>query len=523
MLLPALLVACHSQPPEGFPPFGVLTETRWRRLGEVVVVEPAGAGDAELSAAGASVRVHAGDPARMRALPLSGDGSLTVDGAPLAQGAVEVPPCDRTVQPDADGHLTLAAGVSCLAEPARVVSIEVQAEGATLRGEGAAPVRVDVAPKEPTLYLTARSGLRLENLDLHLVPGPGRRGTLQLDTTAPVHDVVLRRVRFTGVKGQPDEAWGLRVEGTFDGLLLHEVEVSGVGVVPPDTRGQSATPLTLVASAPSRDLVLMDVHVHDVQTGWSEAISVRGPWTGVAIDKVRVEDFSNIGLDLIGPAHGQLGVRQVWARDLSLWTEPGAAGAVADRALVYVDGAHAVVFEDIWARGGSDALELGHELDGTPAAGGHVVRGLRAMDQTRSAARVGGFCHADPAELRANRGRLPDTFGPLRQICGCAPGEAFSGLVEGASISDVGAVVQAGRAALVLGFAVGVEVQGWQVTSGGVQADVDAPDPTTCGPQPAPAALAQGITTVAETCRVIDPSLAPEEHRARWVAALACP
>jgi hypothetical protein len=179
-----------------------------------------------------------------------------------------------------------------------------------------------------------------------------------------MHDVTIRDNHILGPGSPVRDAGGILVEAParLERLTLDHNVVSGLRVL---ANGHAVAVRASPAASPWSDILIARNRISDVRTGRSEALTVEGALTDVAIVDNVVERYSNIGIDVIGQecheAEGTSGTPHRIAVVGNTLVDHEMHGNGVDAAALYVDGASDTVLAGNVSRAGFAGISISTE------------------------------------------------------------------------------------------------------------------------------------------------------------------
>ena len=152
-------------------------------------------------------------------------------------------------------------------------------------------------------------------------------------------------------------------------IIFRNMEIYNINVPDPTSSSVSTHAFNLYgsnASVPISNILIENCNIHDMQTGWSEALTVNGNSEYVSVINCRIADIGNIGLDFAG----NFGACKTAALDQARYCV--ARGNVVSNCIspnarsygLYNDGGRDNIFDRNEVYGCSGGIEIGSEEGG---------------------------------------------------------------------------------------------------------------------------------------------------------------
>ncbi len=166
-------------------------------------------------------------------------------------------------------------------------------------------------------------------------------------------------------------------------IIFRNMEIYNINVPDPTSNSVSTHAFNLYgsnASVPISNILIENCNIHDMQTGWSEALTVNGNSEYVSVINCRIADIGNIGLDFAG----NFGACKNVSLDQARYCV--ARGNVVSNCIspnarsygLYNDGGRDNIFDRNEVYGSSGGIEIGSEEGGKQ--GKQDVRNIKIIN-----------------------------------------------------------------------------------------------------------------------------------------------
>lgn len=163
-----------------------------------------------------------------------------------------------------------------------------------------------------------------------------------------------------------ENAEAISVSADAHHIIIDRCEISGIRVLQPSKRDHCANAIICYHTTvdPAAHFYIYRNQIHDLATGWSEAVSFNGNCQDIRIVGNEIRDTGNIGIDVAGNygVCSDPALDQVCGGLIAENTVSGCVSAYGDTAYgIYADGAQRIEIRNNTVSGCSGGIEIGAE------------------------------------------------------------------------------------------------------------------------------------------------------------------